>query len=453
MSPSSAPGFPGSRPHTSCASGNARWSSSSANSGRAASSSPNASASSSSMRGPTRCWCRSLPLLRLCNELGLGDRLFPTKLPRTAFVCATASSMRFQPRRSSDFRRASNRCSRARCSGCRPSSGWRRSSSSHARRRQTTSRSQDSCGAGSGPRPSPTSPNRCSPASTPATSSGFRCARCFRGLSKPRPEPAASSRRFGREHGPAQLPTECSVRFQTASAELIDGLMKAVPKESVRFGSNVTRIEEADGFTIHVADKPPIRARAVILAIPAFAAAELLRPIDADLSAACESIRYLSTATVVFAFPREAVRHDLQGHWLRGAAGRRHQHHRRRVDLVEVASARTGRTGAVARVSRWRARSGRAVENRCRAGQRRARRSHEDSRHPRHADHDARVSVESIEPAAGSRARRPDEAHRREARGASRALRLGRRIPRRRAFPTASPMRATQRARAAAFVR
>ena len=101
--------------------------------------------------------------------------------------------------------------------------------------------------------------------------------------------------------------------FPNGLAELIDGLMKAVPKESVRCGSNVTRIEEGDGFTIHIAGKPPIRARAVILAIPAFAAAELLRPIDADLSTACESIRYLSTATVVFAFPRDAVRHKLNG--------------------------------------------------------------------------------------------------------------------------------------------
>ena len=45
---------------------------------------------------------------------------------------------------------------------------------------------------------------------------------------------------------------------------------------------------------------------------------------------------------------------------------------------------------------------------------RRARRSDEDSRHSRPADIDARLSVESLEPAAGSRARRPHAAHRRE---------------------------------------
>jgi oxygen-dependent protoporphyrinogen oxidase len=101
--------------------------------------------------------------------------------------------------------------------------------------------------------------------------------------------------------------------FPNGLAELIDGLMKAVPKESVRLGSTVTRIEEGDGFTVHVDGKAPIHARAVILAIPAFAAAELLRQNDTELAAACGSIRYLSTATVVFAFPRDAIAHDLKG--------------------------------------------------------------------------------------------------------------------------------------------
>lgn len=101
--------------------------------------------------------------------------------------------------------------------------------------------------------------------------------------------------------------------FPHGLEELIDALMKAVPKDSVRLGSNVTGIEEGDGFTVHVEGKAPIHARAVILAIPAFAAADLLRANDPELSAACGSIRYLSTATVVFAFPRDAVAHPLKG--------------------------------------------------------------------------------------------------------------------------------------------
>ena len=101
--------------------------------------------------------------------------------------------------------------------------------------------------------------------------------------------------------------------FPDGLGELVDGLMRAVPKESVRLGANVTKIEAGDGYTIHADGQPPIHARSVILAIPAFTAADLLHPLDPDLAATCQTIRYLSTAIVVFAFPRDAVRHNLKG--------------------------------------------------------------------------------------------------------------------------------------------
>ena len=118
---------------------------------------------------------------------------------------------------------------------------------------------------------------------------------------------------FRRERGP--ISSDGAFRsFPNGLAELTDGLLKSLPTESVQCGSDVTRIEKGDdGFTLHIAGKAPIRARAVILSIPAFAAGELLRTVDADLAAACGSIRYLSTATVVFGFARDAVRHDLKG--------------------------------------------------------------------------------------------------------------------------------------------
>ena len=101
--------------------------------------------------------------------------------------------------------------------------------------------------------------------------------------------------------------------FPNGLGELVEGLMRAVPAESVRLGTSVTKLDEGREYLIHIDGQPSLRARSVILAIPAFAAAELLRPLDADLAAACRTIRYLSTAVVVFAFPREAVRHGLQG--------------------------------------------------------------------------------------------------------------------------------------------
>ncbi len=102
--------------------------------------------------------------------------------------------------------------------------------------------------------------------------------------------------------------------FPDGLGALVDALMNAVPKESVRLGSDVTRLDKnSDGYMVHVNGAPALTASSVILAIPAFAAASLLRSIDGELSADCESIRYLSTATVVFAFPRSAVSHSLRG--------------------------------------------------------------------------------------------------------------------------------------------
>lgn len=85
-------------------------------------------------------------------------------------------------------------------------------------------------------------------------------------------------------------------------------------KESVRLNTGVTRIEpQRPGFLVHAEDGAPIRARAVLLACPAFTAADLCRGFDAELSGLCGSIRYLSSATVAFAFPRDAVHHPLLG--------------------------------------------------------------------------------------------------------------------------------------------
>lgn len=118
-------------------------------------------------------------------------------------------------------------------------------------------------------------------------------------------------RAFRRDHPPNSEGVFRS--FPDGLTELVSGLVRALPPESIRLDCAVTQIEIRDGFTLLIEGHPPLSARAVILAIPAFAVANLFDPIDADLSAACASIPYLSTATVVFAFSRDAVRHNLSG--------------------------------------------------------------------------------------------------------------------------------------------
>jgi oxygen-dependent protoporphyrinogen oxidase len=66
-------------------------------------------------------------------------------------------------------------------------------------------------------------------------------------------------------------------------------------------------------FEIACAAGEPIDAAAIIVATPAFVTAQLVRSLDADLARLCGEIPYSSTATVVLAFPRSAVRHPLDG--------------------------------------------------------------------------------------------------------------------------------------------
>lgn len=54
-------------------------------------------------------------------------------------------------------------------------------------------------------------------------------------------------------------------------------------------------------------------ARAAVLATPAYVTSRLLREIDPDLARLCDEVPYASTATIALAFPRSAVTHPLNG--------------------------------------------------------------------------------------------------------------------------------------------
>jgi protoporphyrinogen/coproporphyrinogen III oxidase len=262
--------------------------------------------------GPDSLLVQKPAAVALCNELGLGDRLFPTKLPRTAFVlrggilhALPAASIlgfptRLRPLLNSTLfglpakvrMAAEVIVPRRRASDDESIAGFVRRRFGPEAVRYIAEPLLAGIHAGDVER--------------------LSMRALFPRLIDAEARAGSVIRAFRRERGP--LNSDGVFRsFPNGLAELIEGLMKAVPKESVRCGSNVIGIEKADGFTIHVAGQRSIHARAIVLAVPAFAAAELLRPIDAELSAACGSIRYLSTATVVFAFPRDAVRHNLQG--------------------------------------------------------------------------------------------------------------------------------------------
>jgi oxygen-dependent protoporphyrinogen oxidase len=104
-------------------------------------------------------------------------------------------------------------------------------------------------------------------------------------------------------------------------SEMVDALVRALPAGSVRMGVTVTGIRDqssvvshpSSGFVLETIGSPPIDARAVILAAPAFVTGAVTREYDADLSRLCGEIPYASSAAVVLAFARDAVGHPLNG--------------------------------------------------------------------------------------------------------------------------------------------
>jgi oxygen-dependent protoporphyrinogen oxidase len=96
--------------------------------------------------------------------------------------------------------------------------------------------------------------------------------------------------------------------------EMLDTLVAKLPDGVIRTGSAVQRLERGpDGWRVHTAAGDTVDARAVLVAVPAYAAAPLLDPIDADAAALCRSTRYVSSATVALGYRRAQVRHPLAG--------------------------------------------------------------------------------------------------------------------------------------------
>ena len=115
---------------------------------------------------------------------------------------------------------------------------------------------------------------------------------------------------------PSQTPNSDGVfrSLPGGLSELVDALVHVLPRESIALGAAVERIDAGGSdFCVHIANRPTIRARTAVVAVPAYAASAMVRGVDPDLSSACGSVPYASAATVALAFDRSAVRHPLTG--------------------------------------------------------------------------------------------------------------------------------------------
>lgn len=95
--------------------------------------------------------------------------------------------------------------------------------------------------------------------------------------------------------------------------ELTGALAGALDPGVLRLDSGVRAIRGRAPYRLALDGGETVSAGQVVLAVPAHAAAALVRPLDPELAELCNGIPHTSTATVTLGYPRGAIGHDLRG--------------------------------------------------------------------------------------------------------------------------------------------
>jgi protoporphyrinogen/coproporphyrinogen III oxidase len=103
-------------------------------------------------------------------------------------------------------------------------------------------------------------------------------------------------------------------------SDLVAALSRHLDQNAIRTGVSVTRIEpgttatpQAARFDTFLSSGEMIPARAIVLALPAHAIAELAASHDPAIAELCRGINYASSASITLAYRRDAVAHPLTG--------------------------------------------------------------------------------------------------------------------------------------------
>jgi oxygen-dependent protoporphyrinogen oxidase len=97
------------------------------------------------------------------------------------------------------------------------------------------------------------------------------------------------------------------------TGELIQALVSRLGDDVIRYNAPVEEVSGSRPYRVRVAPGDTLTASSVIITVPAWAAAPMLRPLDAVLSALCGHILYASSATIAFGFARDQIGHPMKG--------------------------------------------------------------------------------------------------------------------------------------------
>ncbi|HEX6987839.1 MAG TPA: protoporphyrinogen oxidase, partial [Bacillota bacterium] len=136
--------------------------------------------------------------------------------------------------------------------------------------------------------------------------------------------PAGPAGRDGSPAGPAGRdgsraePGPTFVTVRTGLATLVERALEHLgrsPAVRLLAGRPVTALNPLpeDAWEVFTADRQRERFEGVVLAVPAFAGAEMVAPWAPAAAEALQGIPYASTAAVALAYPRDAVAHPLDG--------------------------------------------------------------------------------------------------------------------------------------------
>ena len=90
--------------------------------------------------------------------------------------------------------------------------------------------------------------------------------------------------------------------------------LKSSLKERLRAGSKVVSVERKNkGYAVHLSNGMVVEAEIVVIASPAYSAAEILKNLDRSLSSVLSEIQYPSVSVVCFGYRKERIVNKLDG--------------------------------------------------------------------------------------------------------------------------------------------
>ena len=101
--------------------------------------------------------------------------------------------------------------------------------------------------------------------------------------------------------------------LSSGMGEIVAAIERRLPPGSLRFNRRVTGLLRHQNEWRVRCEQESFVARAVVLAVPAPVASQMLRPLDAEAAQLCGEVPYVSTASIALAWPRSEIAHELAG--------------------------------------------------------------------------------------------------------------------------------------------